>query len=188
MMSIGDGASWAKDIRFKALLEALQEAINQNAAQKAKYPLDHPELMRGKIDGLIRGKQLAGYHSQIYVQEMLEVKAAGMRDAKADLRWAASGHDWERDPDFRPLLEAIQEEANRNESERTKFPQDHPEYMRGFGLGLERARQLSGYHSQLNVQMAEAEARLARGEVRSGQEVRAEQSARFGGDAPAINN
>jgi hypothetical protein len=168
-------ANWDKNIAFEPLLEALQEAIDRHAWEKAKYPGDPQEYERGYIDGLIRGKQLAGFHSQIHVQEKEEMKAkAEMGEAErvaSERAWAAVGHDWERDVRFKPLLDSIQEAIDRNARERAQYPKDHPEYKRGYGWGLDQARGMSGYHSQLNVQIKDAASRLAKGEAISAEDI-----------------
>jgi hypothetical protein len=88
-MGQGDHSSWTRDSRFKPLLEALQELIDRQAREKARFPGDHPEYNQGFIDGLIQAKGMAGYYSQYSLQEEAEILAMmESPEAKAELAQA----------------------------------------------------------------------------------------------------
>ena len=103
---------------------------------------------------------------------------------------------WTRDSRFKPLLDALQESIDRQAREKAQYPGDHPEYNRGFIDGLVRAKGMAGYYSQYSLkeeaeirsmmespeaieELAQAEARLAAGDVRSGEAVRESQESRI---------
>ena len=141
-MGQGDHSSWTRDARFKPLLEALQETIDRQAREKAKFPGDHPEYNRGFIDGLIRAKGMAGYYSQYSLEEEAEIRA---------------------------MMESPEA--------KTEMAQAEARLASGDVRSAEEVRLLGS--PEAKREMVQAEARLAAGDVRSGEEVRAEQGSRI---------
>ena len=175
-----DYKGWTRHPRFAPLEAAIQREADSYSYKRSEGSKDDKEWWRGMTDAMVRAKGMAGYFGTLTKREeaeLVEVMADRACEIGVCLRllqldgWVADGAKveeefphggWARHPRFVPLIDALQEEANRSAQELRDWPLDHTQYRRGYTEGMVQARGMAGYWAQLSAtEEAEMKAILA---------------------------